>query len=161
MTNATKKAPAKGLAGTSMKVPAAGAGTFIDGGNKGAAVKAARIHHVVTIGARPAPPKVAPKPRSDAFDAIHSAAAGLFDAGVITKTTMKEFDASCMEAPDLNAQDVKRIRRTAKVSQEVFAHYLGTNKSTVQKWESADNRPSAMAQRLLSIVAKHGLKILA
>lgn len=56
---------------------------------------------------------------------------------------------------------VKRIRRTAKVSQEVFAHYLGTNKSTVQKWESADNRPSAMAQRFLSIVAKHGLKILA
>ena len=154
MTNATKKAPGKSLAGPSMKTPSAQVGTSIIAGNEGAAIKAARSGRLV-------PPKVALKPRSDAFEAIHSAAAGLFEAGVISKTTMKEFDASCLSVPELNAEDVKRIRRTAKISQEVFAHYLGTNKSTVQKWESADNRPSAMAQRLLSVVAKHGLKILA
>jgi putative transcriptional regulator len=114
----------------------------------------------MTKPARKVVAKGASQPRSDALDAIHSAAEGLFEAGVISKTTMKEFDASCMATPDLNAQDVKRIRLTAKVSQEVFAHYLGTNKSTVQKWESAGNRPSAMAQRLLSVIAKHGLKIL-
>lgn len=100
------------------------------------------------------------KPRSDAFEAIHSAAAALHDAGFIDKTTMRQFDAACLRISEITAHDVKRIRETANVSQEVFARYLGTNKSTVQKWESAGNRPSAMAQRLLHAVDKHGLDIL-
>lgn len=102
----------------------------------------------------------APKAKSDAFEAILSAATGLHAAGVIDKRTMRQFDAACLTAPELTAEDVKRIREAANVSQEVFARYLGTNKSTVQKWESAGNRPSAMAQRLLKAVDKHGLGIL-
>jgi putative transcriptional regulator len=65
---------------------------------------------------------------------------------------MREFDAACLA--------VRNIRLSANVSQAVFARYLGTNKSTVQKWESADNRPSAMAQKLLMAVKKHGLDVL-
>jgi putative transcriptional regulator len=98
--------------------------------------------------------------RSDAFEAIHSAASSLHAVGAIDKTTMREFDAACLATPDLSAEDVKNIRLSANVSQEVFARYLGTNKSTVQKWESADNRPSAMAQKLLMAVKKHGLDVL-
>lgn len=101
------------------------------------------------------------KPKSDAFEAIHSAASALHAAGIIDKTTMRQFDAACLSVREITAQDVKRIREASNVSQEVFAHYLGTNKSTVQKWESAGNRPSAMAQRLLQAVDKHGLDILA
>lgn len=101
------------------------------------------------------------KPKSDAFEAIHSAASGLHAAGIIDKTTMRQFDAACLSVREFTAHDVKRIREAANVSQEVFARYLGTNKSTVQKWESAGNRPSAMAQRLLYAVEKHGLDILA
>lgn len=101
-----------------------------------------------------------PKPKSDAFEAIHSAASGLHAAGIIDKTTMRKFDAACLSVREITAFDVKRIRQAANVSQEVFARYLGTNKSTVQKWESAGNRPSAMAQRLLHAVDKHGLDIL-
>lgn len=74
---------------------------------------------------------------------------------------MRQFDAACLTAREITADDVKRIREAANVSQDVFARYLGTNKSTVQKWESAGNRPSAMAQRLLQAVDKHGLDILA
>jgi putative transcriptional regulator len=103
---------------------------------------------------------IARKPRSDAFEAIHSAAGALHAVGAIDKRTMRGFDAACLEVSELSADDVKRIRETAHVSQEVFARYLGTNKSTVQKWESADNRPSAMAQKLLLVVDKHGLDIL-
>lgn len=98
--------------------------------------------------------------KSDAFEAIHSAAAALHDAGAIDKTTMRQFDTACLSAREITAADVKRIREASNVSQEVFARYLGTNKSTVQKWESAGNRPSAMAQRLLQAVDKHGLEIL-
>jgi len=98
--------------------------------------------------------------KSDAFEAIHSAAKGLHAAGIIDKTTMRQFDVECLSVREITASDVKRIREASNVSQEVFARYLGTNKSTVQKWESAGNRPSSMAQRLLHAIDKHGLKIL-
>ncbi len=37
--------------------------------------------------------------KSDAFEAIHSAAQGLHRAGTIDKATMREFDESCLTAP--------------------------------------------------------------
>ena len=36
-----------------------------------------------------------PKFKSDAFEAVHSAASGLYKAGGIDKATMREFDESC------------------------------------------------------------------
>jgi putative transcriptional regulator len=37
--------------------------------------------------------------KSDAFEAIHSAAEGLFKAGGFSKETMRDFDESCLEVP--------------------------------------------------------------
>ncbi|MDD4929921.1 MAG: helix-turn-helix domain-containing protein [Gallionella sp.] len=45
--------------------------------------------------------------------------------------------------------NIKRIREHAHVSQPVFARYLNTSESTVQKWETGQKRPSGMALRLL------------
>ena len=100
--------------------------------------------------------------KSDAFEAIHSAAQGLHRAGTIDKATMREFDESCLAVPAvmLPAQ-IKRIREGAHVSQPVFARYLNTSESTVQKWEAGAKRPSGMALKLLAVVEKHGLKVLA
>jgi putative transcriptional regulator len=99
--------------------------------------------------------------KSDAFAAIHSAAKGLHHAGGISKTTLREYDELCIEAvPEFNAKDIKRIREHAHVSQPVFARYLNTSESTVQKWEAGQKKPSGMAVRLLSIVEKHGLAVL-
>ena len=39
--------------------------------------------------------------KSDAFEAIHSAAQGLHRAGTIDKATMREFDESCLAAPSV------------------------------------------------------------
>jgi len=101
------------------------------------------------------------KPKSDAFAAIHSAASGLHRAGAITKTTLREYNVICLDSvPEFNARDIKRIREHAHVSQPVFARYLNTSESTVQKWESGQKRPSGMALRLLSVVEKHGLEVL-
>ena len=36
------------------------------------------------------------RPRSDALAAVHETTAGLAKAGVITKQTMKSFDAMCL-----------------------------------------------------------------
>ena len=102
------------------------------------------------------------KPKSDAFAAIHSAAKGLHRVGVINKTTMREYDELCLDlVAEINAQDIKRIREHVHVSQPVFARYLNTSESTVQKWETGQKKPSGMALKLLHIVEKHGLKVLA
>ena len=100
--------------------------------------------------------------KSDAFEAIHSAAHGLFSSGTIDKATMRDFDQLCAAAPLLiEPVQIKRIREQAHVSQPVFARYLNTSESTVQKWESGAKRPSGMALKLLAVVEKHGLKVLA
>lgn len=105
--------------------------------------------------------KIKRKYKSEAFEAIHSSANALFDVGAIDKTTMRDFDESCLiEVADIEAAQIKEIREKNHVSQPVFARYLNTSKSTVQKWEVGSKRPSGMALKLLSVVQKHGLHIL-
>jgi putative transcriptional regulator len=99
--------------------------------------------------------------KSDAFEAIHSAARGLHRAGTIDKATLRDFDETCLTAlAAIAPEDIKRIREGAHVSQPVFARYLNTSESTVQKWEAGTKRPSGMALKLLAVVEKHGLKVL-
>ncbi len=103
-----------------------------------------------------------PKYKSDAFEAIHSAAAGMLRAGTIDKTTMRRFDDSCLAVPaEIAPADIKRLRESHHVSQPVFARYLNTSESTVEKWETGAKKPSGMALKLLAIVQKHGLQVLA
>lgn len=100
--------------------------------------------------------------KSDAFEAIRSAADGLYRAGTIDKTTLRGFDESCLSVlpTTIAPKQIKRIRERAHVSQPVFARYLNTSESTVQKWEAGTKRPSGMALKLLAVVDKHGLKVL-
>jgi putative transcriptional regulator len=100
--------------------------------------------------------------KGDAFEAIHSAAQGLHRAGSISKATMREYDELCLEpVKQVTAKDVVRIRLGVKVSQNLFAHYLNTSPSTVQKWETGAKKPGAIAAKLLRVVEKHGLGVLA
>jgi putative transcriptional regulator len=102
------------------------------------------------------------KYKSDAFEAIHSAVSGMYRAGTIEKATMRRFDQSCLSVPpQMGPERIKRIREKQRVSQPVFARYLNTSESTVEKWESGVKKPSGMALKLLDIVEKHGLKMLA
>ncbi|WP_420844061.1 helix-turn-helix domain-containing protein [Limnohabitans planktonicus] len=61
-----------------------------------------------------------------------------------------------MLAPD----QIKQLREREHVSQPVFALYLNTSESTIQKWETGNKQPSGMALKLLDIVQKHGLQVL-
>ncbi|QDQ27619.1 DNA-binding transcriptional regulator [Chitinimonas arctica] len=100
--------------------------------------------------------------KSDAFEAIHSSASALLKVGAIDKATMRTFDEACLGTPhELAPSDIKAIREHNHVSQPVFARYLNTSESTVQKWESGAKRPSGMALKLLEVVQKHGLQVLA
>lgn len=103
-----------------------------------------------------------PKFKSGLSEAIHSSASAMFSVGAIDKETMRQFDESCLSVPtEMAPRRIKRIRESQHVSQPVFARYLNTSESTVEKWESGVKRPSGMALKLLDIVEKHGLKMLA
>lgn len=99
---------------------------------------------------------------SDAMQAIHASAKALFKVGGIDKATMRQFDATCLVTPPLLApEQIKQLREREHASQPVFALYLNTSESTVQKWESGNKQPSGMALKLLAVVQKHGLQVLA
>jgi putative transcriptional regulator len=100
--------------------------------------------------------------KSDAFEAIYSSATALHKIGAINKTTMKGFDETCLTAPPaLKPEQIKKLRLRHHVSQPVFARYLNTSESTVEKWETGAKQPSGMALKLLFVVEKHGLGALA
>ena len=101
------------------------------------------------------------KYKSDISEAIHSSAAMLHKVGALDKTTMRDFDARHLVAPSMMAPaQIKQLRETNNVSQPVFARYLNTSESTVEKWETGAKRPSGIALKLLTIVAIYGLQIL-
>ena len=100
--------------------------------------------------------------KSDAFEAIHSSAAAMYKVEAIDKATMRSFDASCLATPSpLKPQQIKKLRLRLRVSQPVFARYLNTSESTIEKWETWAKQPSGMALKLLAVVEKHGLEMLA
>ena len=99
--------------------------------------------------------------KSEVLHAVHTSAKALQSVGAMDQTTMRQLDALCLvKPPTLQATQIKAIRESAMVSQPVFARYLNTSESTVQKWESGVKQPSGMALKLLSVVQKHGLSVL-
>ena len=95
------------------------------------------------------------------LDVVHESAKDLRDAGVMGEVTMKEFDALCLPpVKAYSAAQMKRIRQRAKASQGVFAAYLNTSVSTVQKWEQGAKKPNGPSLKLLSLVDRKGLEAL-
>lgn len=100
--------------------------------------------------------------KSDIFESAHGSATALYLVGAIDKATMRKFDKKCtVKTPKLKPVQIKKIRERVKVNQPIFAMYLNTSQSTVQKWEAGTKKPSGMALKLLDIVNKHGLSLLA
>lgn len=96
------------------------------------------------------------------LDTVHKTAEGLHDAGVMSTRTMREFDALCLPpVRDLSAAQIKRLRMRNKASQAVFAAYLNTSPSTVQKWEQGQKKPNGPSLKLLNLVKNKGLAALA
>jgi putative transcriptional regulator len=95
------------------------------------------------------------------LDAVHQTAKGLRKAGTMDAKTMREFDALCLPpVKEYSAAQIKRLRTRNKASQAVFAAYLNTSPSTVQKWEQGQKKPNGPSLKLLNLVAQKGLEAL-
>ena len=97
--------------------------------------------------------------RSEALASVHETALGLTEAGVMTKRTMKTFDARCLTpVQDLSPAEIRTIRLREQASQAVFARYLNVTTGLVSQWERGTKRPRGAALKLLTLVAKKGLQ---
>ena len=95
------------------------------------------------------------------LEVVHEGAKDLHDAGLLNEVTMREFDALCLPPVKIySAAQIKRIRLKSKTSQGVFAAYLNTSKSTVQKWEQGVKKPNGPSLKLLNLVAEKGIGVL-
>jgi putative transcriptional regulator len=94
--------------------------------------------------------------------AIHQTAIGLYEAGVIDKQTMRDFDASCLTAiQDFGPDEIRALREREAVSQVVFAQYLNVSKDSVIKWERGIKHPAGSSLKLLTLIAQKGLDAIA
>jgi putative transcriptional regulator len=100
--------------------------------------------------------------RSEIAGAIHELMSDAHDAGVVSHTTLREFDAACLApAPMLTSQEIRAIREREHVSQPVFAAYLNVSRNLVSDWERGVKHPGGPALRLLSIIQRKGLQAVA
>jgi putative transcriptional regulator len=96
------------------------------------------------------------------LDSVRRTAKDLHKAGVVNSRTMREFNALCLPpVKNLTSAQIKRLRTRNRASQAVFAAYLNTSPSTVQKWEQGQKKPNGPSLKLLNLVAQRGLDALA
>jgi len=100
--------------------------------------------------------------KSSTFAAVHDTAKDLHKAGLMDQVTLREFDQLGVQPVEpLDPEQIKHIRETTRVSQAVFARLLNTSLSTVQKWEIGQKKPTGTALKLLHLVQKRGLEVVA
>ena len=100
--------------------------------------------------------------RSETLAAIHETAEGLQSIGLMDKQTMRKFDDACLTpVRSLTAEDIRALREREGVSQAVFARYLNVTTGLVSQWERGEKHPQGASLKLLSLVAKNGLAMVA
>ena len=52
----------------------------------------------------------------------------------------------------MTPEEIKKVRASLGLTQEDFAHELGTSVATVNRWENGKNRPGRMAIKLLAML---------
>ena len=92
----------------------------------------------------------------------HETAKELHKAGAMDQITLRDFDPLCLpHIEPLEPDQIRKIRKSSHVSQAVFARLLNTSVSTVQKWEVGQKKPTGTALKLLHLVQKRGLAVVA
>ncbi len=92
---------------------------------------------------------------------VHEAAADAHEAGVMAKTTMREFDTLCLaKVEDLSPKEIQALREREHVSQAVLARHLNVTTGLISQWERGERRPSGPALTLLALIKRKGLEVL-
>lgn len=102
------------------------------------------------------------KKKKNILEVVHESVNGLYDANLVDATTMHEFNALCLTpVDDLTPREIKSIRLREHLIQGVFALYLNTSVSTVQQWERGAKHPRGIALKMLNLIARKGIEVIA
>lgn len=102
------------------------------------------------------------KYRSKIMKSIHETASDLFASGGMDRKTMRKFDVLCLTPVEqMTPKKIRELRVREKASQAVFAAYLNVTPSLISKWERGEKHPQGTSLKLLSLVAKNGLEMIA
>ena len=100
--------------------------------------------------------------RNKMMASVHEAASDFYRDGSLDKKTMREFDALCLTpVQKMTPAKIRALRIREKTSQTVFAAYLNVTPSLVSKWERGEKHPQGASLKLLSLVEKKGLEVVA
>lgn len=103
-----------------------------------------------------------PAYRSEIAGAVHEMVAGFESVGVVSKTTLRQFNGACLIQVDpLATEEIRALREREAMSQPVFAAYLNVSRNLVSDWERGVKRPGGPSLRLLSIVERRGFAAIA
>ena len=95
-------------------------------------------------------------------EVLYKTAKDLNRIGLMDDQTMREFDALVLpKVKTYTPAQIKKLRKRNHASQAVFAAYLNTNVSTIQKWEQGQKKPNGISLKLLNLIDRHGLVLLA
>jgi putative transcriptional regulator len=100
--------------------------------------------------------------RSKVAAAVHETMQGFYEAGLADKQTMKKFDEMCLTpVKELSPRQIRALRKREDASQAVFARYLNVTTGLVSQWERGEKKPRGASLKLLTLVAKNGLRAMA
>lgn len=100
--------------------------------------------------------------RNKMMASVHEMVSDLYRDGSLDKKTMREFDALCLTpVQKMTPEKIRALREREKTSQTVFAAYLNVTPSLVSKWERGEKHPQGASLKLLSLVEKKGLEVVA
>lgn len=99
------------------------------------------------------------KHKSELLQSVHETAQALNRIGVMSKSTMRDFDLDCLTTvADLAPDEIRGIRERANMSQATFALALNVTKYLVSKWERGEARPSGPSLKLLALADSKGVE---
>lgn len=102
------------------------------------------------------------KYRSNVMAAIHEIATDLYKVDGMDRKTMRKFDVLCLTPiQEMTPTKIRALRTREKASQTVFAAYLNVTPSLVSKWERGEKHPQGTSLKLLTLVEKKGLEVIA
>ena len=94
---------------------------------------------------------------SEILESMHDVAKSLHKVGAMDEITMKAMDDLCLpKVRKLGKAEVQAIRKKTRMSQPVFAAFLGVSPSAVAQWERGVKSPSGPAARLLDLIDRKG-----
>jgi putative transcriptional regulator len=100
--------------------------------------------------------------RNKMMATVHEMASDFYRDGSLDKKTMREFDVLCLTpVQKMTPEKIRALREREKTSQTVFAAYLNVTPSLVSKWERGEKHPQGASLKLLSLVEKKGLEVVA